>query len=421
MRVLIVHNSYQQAGGEDTVVANEHALLEKHGWETRLWSVSNDVIAGTWSKITAAMHATYSRPAREELARLIAEFRPAVVHVHNFFPLLSPSVYDACRAAGVAVVQTLHNYRTICAGALLMRDGRPCEDCIGGSPYQGALHGCYRGSRIGSLAVARMVDTHRRRGTWSHKVDRFIALSVFSKSKFVAAGFPADRIAVKPNFAEDRPVVGPVTRAGALFVGRLSPEKGIETLLRALEGLDVPMRVVGDGPLRKRVEDASRPGIVALGWKTPAEVAAEMARASFLILPSAWPENFPVTIVEAFCQGLPVIASRIEALEEIIEDGATGLFFSPGDADDLATKVRWAHQHRKQCASWEPMPAGCMRKGTRRPSTLGNWRRSTKRLSLKASRPGAARASTSELTIIAAVRSEYEPVSWPSVRIRSRP
>ena len=167
MRVLIVHNSYQQAGGEDTVVANEHALLEKHGWDTRLWSVTNDVIAGTWSKITAAMHATYSRPARGELTRLIAEFRPAVVHVHNFFPLLSPSVYDACRAAGVAVVQTLHNYRTICAGALLIRDGHPCEDCIGGSPYQGALHGCYRGSRIGSLAVARMVDTHRRRGTWS--------------------------------------------------------------------------------------------------------------------------------------------------------------------------------------------------------------------------------------------------------------
>lgn len=345
MRVLIVHNSYQQAGGEDTVVANEHALLEKHGWDTRLWSVTNDVIAGTWSKITAAMHATYSRPARGELTRLIAEFRPAVVHVHNFFPLLSPSVYDACRAAGVAVVQTLHNYRTICAGALLIRDGHPCEDCIGGSPYQGALHGCYRGSRIGSLAVARMVDTHRRRGTWRHKVDRFIALSAFSKGKFVAAGFPADRIAVKPNFAEDRPVVGPGTRAGALFVGRLSPEKGIETLLQAWEGLDVPMRVVGDGPLRQCVEDGAGLGFIALGRKTPAEVAAEMARASFLILPSAWPENFPVTIVEAFCQSLPVIASRIETLEEIIEDGATGLFFSPGDVDDLATKVRWAHQH----------------------------------------------------------------------------
>src|SRR5271169_3732856 len=226
MKVLIVHNRYQHVGGEETVVANEQALLDSYGWETRLWSVSNDAITGTWSKITAAVRAPYSRPARDELARLIAEFMPAVVHVHNFFPLLSPSVYDACRAAGVAVVQTLHNYRTICLGALLTRDGHPCEDCISGSPYQGALHGCYRGSRIGTLAVARMIDTHRRRGTWLHKVDRFIALSAFARKKFIAAGFPADRIAVKPNFAVDRGTATAAARAGALYVGRLSSEKG---------------------------------------------------------------------------------------------------------------------------------------------------------------------------------------------------
>ena len=345
MRVLIVHNHYQQAGGEDTVVANEHALLKKHGWETRLWSVSNDAIAGPWSKITAAARASYSRPARDELARVIAEFAPSVVHAHNFFPLLSPSVYDACSAAGVAVVQTLHNYRTICAGALLLRDGVSCEDCIQGSPYQGALHGCYRGSRIGSLAVARMIATHRRRGTWSHKVDRFIALSVFSKSRFIAGGLPADRIAIKPNFTEDRVVVGPATRTGALYVGRLSAEKGIGTMLRAWDGTKVPLRVVGDGPLRQLVKNAVRPGIVALGRKTPAEVAAEMAQAAFLVLPSNWPENFPVTIVEAFCQGLPVIATRIASLAEIIEDGATGLLFTQQDPDDLMAKVQWAYQH----------------------------------------------------------------------------
>src|ERR1700730_9845340 len=139
MRVLIVHNRYQLAGGEDAVVANEQAMLEGHGWETRLWSVTNDTIAGMWGKITTAVRTSYSRPARDELARVIAEFSPLVVHVHNFFPLLSPSIYDACRAAGVAVVQTLHNYRSICAGVHLTRDGHPCEDCIGRSPYQGAL------------------------------------------------------------------------------------------------------------------------------------------------------------------------------------------------------------------------------------------------------------------------------------------
>jgi glycosyltransferase involved in cell wall biosynthesis len=345
MRILIVHNSYQEAGGEDRVVANEQALLDSHGWETRLWSVSNDVIGGTWDKITAAVRVPYSRPARDELTRVIAKFAPAVVHIHNFFPLLSPSIYDACRAAGVAVVQTLHNYRTICAGALLMREGHPCEDCIGASPYQAALHACYRGSRVGSLAVARMVDTHRRRGTWSHKVDRFITVSAFAKGKFVAAGFPADRIAVKPNFAQDRPVARSAARAGALYVGRLSPEKGIGALLQAWNDLEIPLRVLGDGSLCVLIENATNPWVVMLGQRTQAEVAAEMARAAFLIAPSIWPETFGLVIIEAFCQGLPVIASRIGAFAEIVDDGRTGLLCSPGDAEDLATKVRWAHQN----------------------------------------------------------------------------
>jgi glycosyltransferase involved in cell wall biosynthesis len=347
MRVLIVHNSYQQAGGEDTVVANEHALLDRHGWETRLWTISNHGIVGLWSKVTTAVRAPYSRRARDQLAEVIADFAPAVVHVHNFFPLLSPSVYDACRAAGVAVVQTLHNYRTICPGALLLRNGRACEDCLDASPYQAALYGCYRGSRIASLPVARMVDLHRRRGTWSYKVDRFIALSAFSKGKFVAAGFPADRIAIKPNFAHDRRVGGSAARDGALYVGRLSTEKGIAILLRAWETLDEPLRVVGDGPLRALV-DAAGPKIVAHGWKPASEVAEAMARAAFLVLPSIWPESFPMVIIEALCQGIPVIASRIPALEEIIADGANGLLFAAGDAGDLASKVSWACAHPEE-------------------------------------------------------------------------
>jgi glycosyltransferase involved in cell wall biosynthesis len=345
MKVLIVHNRYRQAGGEETVVANEHALLERHGFETRLWYVTNDIIAGAWDQIMVAVRTAYSHPAREDAARVIAEFEPEVVHVHNFFPLLSPSVYDACRAAGVAVVQTLHNYRTICPGAELSRGGHPCEDCIGASPYHAALHGCYRGSRIGSLAVARMVNIHRRRGTWFKKVDRFIALSAFAKSKFVDAGFPADRIAVKPNFAEDRRVTAPTVRAGALYVGRLTREKGVDTLLRAWNGLEVPLRLVGDGAMRELVENAYGSGVVALGRRTPAEVATEMAQAAFLVLPSPVYENFPTVIAEAFCQGLPVIATRIGALAEIVDEGSTGLLFSPRDADDVATKVQWAHRH----------------------------------------------------------------------------
>jgi glycosyltransferase involved in cell wall biosynthesis len=345
VRVLIVHNSYQQAGGEDAVVANEYALLDRHGWETRLWTVSNDSIIGAWTKIATAIRTPYSRVASDRLAAVIADFSPAVVHIHNFFPLLTPSVYDACRTAGVAVVQTLHNYRTICAGSLLQRNGHACEDCIGASPYQAVLHGCYRGSRIGSVPVARMIDLHRRRGTWLHKVDRFIALSAFAKSKFVAAGFPADKIVIKPHFAQDRPVSGSSARAGALYVGRLSAEKGITTLLRAWRDIEVPLRVVGDGPLRGLVERAASSKIVAVGWKTPAEVAEEMARAAWLIVPSIAPENFGLVIIEAFSHALPVIASRIPTLEGIVNDGENGLLFSAGDAGDLASKVSWAFRH----------------------------------------------------------------------------
>jgi glycosyltransferase involved in cell wall biosynthesis len=344
LRVLFVHNRYQELGGEDRVVAEERALLDRCGWETRLWSVSNDVISGAWQKVVTALRTPYSRQSRLQMARIIADFAPEVVHIHNFFPLLSPSIYDACRAS-VAVVQSLHNYRPICAGGLLMRDGHPCEDCVGGSAYQAVLHGCYRGSHLGSFAVARMVDIHRRRGTWSHKVDRFIAPSAFVRDKFIAAGFPADRLVVKPHFAAEEAVNPRARRGGALFVGRLSPEKGVGTLLKAWRGLPVPLRIVGDGPLRGAVENSVGEKITMLGRIERTEVAQAMTQASFLVAPSISAETFGLVVVEAFCQGLPVIASRIGALPEIIEDGVTGLLFSPGDAEALAAKVSWAYQH----------------------------------------------------------------------------
>ncbi len=350
MRALLAHNFYQQAGGEDAVVANERSLLASRGHEVRLFSVSNVAINGAWAKLRTAWRAPYSRDARMRMAEVIADFAPDVVHVHNFFPTLTPSIYDACRDAGVPVVQTLHNYRNICTGALLMRDGRPYEACIRASPYQAVLHRCYRGSLLGSLAVARMVDIHRKRGTWQTKVDRFIALTEFAKSKFVEGGLPKDKIIVKPNFVEDRWLgsTDGVPREGALFVGRLSPEKGVPTLLKAWASLDVPLRVTGDGPLLEHVRSANAAAIVGLGRKSREEVAAEMARAAFLVMPSESYEGFPMTLAEAFCQSLPVIASHLGAMAEIVADGVTGLHFAPGDPEDLAAKVRWAAEHPEE-------------------------------------------------------------------------
>ena len=358
MRILIAHNRYQQAGGEDNVVEAERALLSQHGHDVELLLVDNrDLADGILTQIKTAFTATYSRIGREKLREAISIFRPDIVHVHNFFPQLSPSIYDACADEGVAVVQTLHNYRLICPGALLMRDGNICEQCITGSPYQAAVYGCYRNSKLGSLAVAHMVATHRRLGTWSKKVNHFIACTEFSKSKFTQAGFSEDRISVKPNFVLDpQASTDPKKRDDwksregfALFVGRLSPEKGVRTLFKAWTTLDIHycLKVAGCGPLEDEMPEQTN--IVGLGFQAQDNVRSLMDEALFLVVPSEWFEGFPMVIVEAFAHGLPVLASKLGSMGEIIEDGVTGLFFEPGDANDLALKACWLLERPEEC------------------------------------------------------------------------
>jgi len=345
MRVLLVHNFYRHAGGEDAVFGHEGELLTAHGHDVREFTVSNEDIRGPLGAFRAAMAVPYSVRARARMAKLLGEHAPDLVHVHNFFPLLTPSIFDACRDARVASVMTLHNYRLICPAATLYRDGRVCEECVTGSPYRAVLHGCYRGSRSGSLAVARMVARHRRCGTWATRPDRFIALTEFAKRKFIEGGLPGAHIRVKANFLPDDPaVVGgqAAGRSGALFVGRLSPEKGIGTLLDAWQDMDVPLRVIGEGPLLEEARRRKGPAVTVSGAMGKEDVAAAMARAAFLVLPSQWYEGFPMVLVEAFRAGLPVIASKLGAMAEIVEDGKTGLHFTPGDASDLAAKVRFA-------------------------------------------------------------------------------
>ncbi|PCJ61030.1 MAG: glycosyl transferase family 1 [Rhodospirillaceae bacterium] len=344
MRVLLVHNFYRHAGGEDAVFGHEGELLATHGHDVREFTIANDAIAGPLGAFRTALAVPYSVRARGHMARALAEHAPDLVHVHNFFPLLTPSIFDACRAARVASVMTLHNYRLICPAATLYRGGRICEECVTGSPYRAVLHGCYRGSRSGSLAVARMVARHRRRGTWATRPDRFIALTEFARRKFIEGGLPGAHIRVKANFLPDNRAAGEhvAARCGGLFVGRLSPEKGIGTLLDAWQGLDVPLRVIGEGPLLEEARRRKGPAVTVSGAVAKEDVAAAMARAAFLVLPSQWYEGFPMVLVEAFRAGLPVIASKLGAMAEIVEDGKTGLHFEPGDASDLAAKVRFA-------------------------------------------------------------------------------
>lgn len=344
-RVLIVHDYYQQKGGEDSVVESEAGLLASNGHAVERFTRHNDEIR-TMPHVTVALETCWSGKSAQCVESVIDAFKPDVIHAHNTFPLISPSIYWAAGRASIPVVQTLHNFRLLCPQAMFLRQGRVCEDCLGHVPWRGALHACYRDSRAQSAVVAGMLTLHRALGTYRTKVSRFIALNEFCRRKFVEGGLPADRIVVKPNFV-DFPMPQPVHRDGFLFVGRLSAEKGLTVLVSALQQLSgAVVRVAGVGPESARLEGI--PGIRALGSLAGDAVRAEMSGAIALLLPSVWYENFPLTVIEAFGCGLPVIASRIGALADLVEEGVTGLQFETGNAQDLAAKMRWAQAHPEQ-------------------------------------------------------------------------
>jgi glycosyltransferase involved in cell wall biosynthesis len=344
MKIVVAHNFYKQTGGEDQCVAAEIAMLRAHGHDVTFFSLSNDEI-DAMSRPRLAAETIWSRRSHHALRRLFSTVRPQIVHFHNTFPLISPAAYYAARAERVRVVQTLHNFRLICANALLFREGHICEDCVGRSiPWAGMQHGCYRGSRTASAVVATMLGAHRALGTWRGEVEAYIALTHFSRAKLVEGGLPAEKIAVKANLVYPDPGVGSGRGGFAVYVGRLSSEKGLETLLAAWSRLpDAPLlKIIGDGPLAPLVEReaGANSSIQWLGALPLDKVYAEIGAAALLVAPSRCYENFPRVLVEAFAKGTPVIASRIGAMAEIVDEGRTGLLFRTGDPDDLAAKVQ---------------------------------------------------------------------------------
>jgi glycosyltransferase involved in cell wall biosynthesis len=353
LKVVIAHNAYRYRGGEDTVVDAEKALLLRAGNEVNEYARHNNEIdlTGTCSNITLGLRTIWSPASRDELSRLIRDCKPDVVHFHNTFPLISPAAYYACRDLGVPVVQTLHNYRLFCVAATFFRDGKVCEDCLDRSNWQAVRHACYRQSRTASATVAAMLSFHDWYGTWANLVDRYIALSEFSRAKFIEAGIPTEKVVVKPNFVLPDPGVGRGLREYALFLGRLSEEKGLRTLFQSWAKVkpSYALRVIGDGPLTDGIQsEISRSGSSNVrldGRLSRVESLRVLQAARVLILPSMCYENFPMTIAEAYACGTPVIASRLGAMQEIVHDGRTGLHFTAGDPDDLARKVEWAWSH----------------------------------------------------------------------------
>jgi len=337
VKVLVVHNAYQRRGGEDVVVENEVALLRARGHEVRTWIVSNDSIRGWLRKLMAAVAVVFSIRAYRQTVAMLREVRPDVVHVHNFFPLLSPSIFYACSRMRIPVILTLHNYRIMCPTSTLFIDGRIEERSIAGGPWWAVRRATYRDSYVGTFMLSLMISVHRRIGTWRRKVTRFIALSEGACQRFVDWGIPESRIDIKPNFVEAT-VRGREPGDAFLYVGRLSREKGLDVLLKAVELSGGSVRVAGDGP----VPIESGRHVVPLGALSKESVEHEMSRARALVVPSVWPEMFGVVVIEAFAQGTPVIASRIGALSSLVEHGVTGLLFDPGDANALCNAMRWA-------------------------------------------------------------------------------
>ena len=349
MQILSVHNNYQLRGGEDESRESEQRVLREMGHQVDVYEDNNDRIK-EFNAVHLAWRTIWSRESHAAIAQQLSGSSYDLMHVQNFFPLISPSIYYAAKAAGVPVIQTLRNYRLLCPNALFFRDGHVCEDCLGKPiPYPGVIHSCYRGNRAASAVAASMLTAHQAMNTWTDKVDLYIALTDFARKKFIEGGFPAEKIMVKPNFVHPDPGMGEGRGGYALFVGRLSVEKGLDTLLAAWEQLKTPfpLKIVGEGPLADKVAAAAKqlPNVEWLGLKPMAEVHALMGEAQFLIFPSKWYETFGRVAVEAFAKGTPVIASNIGAISELIDHGRTGFHFNPGDATDLADKVEWVLAH----------------------------------------------------------------------------
>lgn len=343
MKILLCHSYYTQRGGEDRSFEEERELLLAGGHQVIEYVRSNEELVDA-NHFTAAATTLWNRGAARDVAKLIEDNRPDILHATNTFPLISPSVCDAAHRRGVAVVQALRNYRLLCANSYLMREGRPCEECVGRSiPWPAVKHRCYHDNAAASAVVAAMQVAHRTLGVWRNRVDAFFTLTKFARQKFVDAGLPAGRIHVKYNSVSPDPGVAAGAGEYVALVGRLSPEKGIATTLAAWKGDATlpPLQVVGDGPLRAEVEAAAAadPRITCHGELSNHEAQRVIGNATALLMPSLWYETFGRTMAEAYATGTPVAASRLGAMAELVVDGDTGLLFTPGDPADLARCV----------------------------------------------------------------------------------
>lgn len=361
MKLLLIHNSHRSgsSSGDDVVFRKEAALLRSKGHEVIQFNPGNDEFdkGSLARKLSAALQIPWSFSSAKRIREIARKEKPDLAHVHNFFPLISPSVYHALKAEGIPMVQTLHDFRFLCVMAFFMRNGRICEECRDGSIFRSVGYGCFKGSRIQTIPVAAMLRLHQYLDTFRRKIDAYICLTESQKKIFAGAGFHAGKLFVKPNFVED--VSGSDEAGGgewAVFIGRLGEEKGLKALIEAWRALpEVPLKIVGDGPCagkaKEMVRDFGMSNIEFLGYRPHKECMGILRGARFLVMPSIWYETFGLAIIEAFSLSKPVIASRLGAMADLVSDGVTGYLFEPGNAAGLAEKARLLWHDPPSCLS----------------------------------------------------------------------
>ena len=345
MKILFIHNRYKQYGGEDVAVELETSILKERGHEVKTIFFDNAPIEGLFPKITAGFQSIYNSSSASKVSKAIREFKPEIIHIHNLFFIASPSVIYAAHKHRIPVVLTLHNYRLICANALLLRNGQVCELCTQKTfPFAGIRYKCYRNSATESALVTSITGIHKILNTWKNKIHTYVALTEFSRLKILHSSLhiPENKIITKPNFIPD-PGEGRIQREEFfLFVGRIVKEKGVHILAKAFAQMpENKVLVIGDGPERITLQEEFKeyPNIHFIGYMEKTKIVEYIKRCKALICPSIWYEGAPLTILEAFATGTPVIASRLGSMIESITDGFNGLHFTAGDAEDLSRTV----------------------------------------------------------------------------------